>query len=130
MTTNYAEIKEDLQVKDNYLYLGGMPFSGLLKKKEADGYAELNYSEGHVHGIYKSYYASGKIKEVSLYNQGKLNGRSIQYWPNGTKKMNVNYVAGEMDGVYEEWDGNGVIARMKTYYKGKLVSIKGKTPTY
>ncbi|NNJ56311.1 MAG: hypothetical protein HKP14_09270, partial [Bacteroidia bacterium] len=112
--------------KDNFLYLGGMPFTGLLKKKETDGYAELNYSEGHVHGIYKSFYASGRIKEVSLYNEGKLNGRSIHYWPNGTKKMNVNYVDGEMDGIYEEWDNNGLIAKMKTYYKGKLISIKGR----
>lgn len=124
MATLYAEIKEDLKVKDNYLYLNGNPYTGELKKEEEDGYSICNYLNGFVHGLYKSYYNNGKLKDVCLYQNGVLSGRAIKYWPNGVKKMNVNYLNGEMDGVYEEWDTNGILVSMKTYYKGKLASIK------
>ncbi len=130
MTATYAEIKEDLVVKDSFLYLAGEPYSGVLKKQEEEGYSECNYLNGHVHGLYKAYYPSGKLKDVRLYQNGVLSGRAIKYWPNGMKKMNVNYVKGEMDGVYEEWDENGILVSMKTYYNGKLATIKGKVMAY
>jgi antitoxin component YwqK of YwqJK toxin-antitoxin module len=129
MTALYAEIKEELIVKDNFLYLDGQPYTGVLRKDEGDGHSESNYLNGHVHGLYKSYYSSGKIKDVCLYQNGVLTGRAIKYWPNGIKKMNVNYLNGEMDGIYEEWDQNGILISMKTYYNGKLASIKGRLMT-
>ena len=129
MTALFTEVKSNLQVRDNYLYLNNEPYSGELRKEEDYGYSISHYCNGFVHGLYKAYYSTGRLKDVCLYQNGILSGRSIKYWPNGVKKMNVNYLNGEMNGVYEEWNEQGILVCMKTYYKGKLASIRHNHPS-
>jgi hypothetical protein len=125
VTAVYQDIKHQLELKNNKLYLGDLPYTGMLKKKHKDELCEINYCNGEMHGIYKCFYLNGTIKEISLYKNSVLDGRCIYYWPCGQKQMNVSYVDGEMDGLYEEWNEMGVLVCRKTYFKGKLISIKG-----
>ena len=117
MTQFCDEIKDQLEKKDNFLYLGNEPFTGVLKKEKDGVLQEINYCNGHQHGLFKSYFHSGEIKEVCLYNKGCLNGRALKYWPNGQKCVNVNYINDKMDGIYEEWNSNGTLVCRKTFLK-------------
>jgi hypothetical protein len=124
VTVLYQDIKEELELKNNALCLSGRPFTGMLKKQLDDEICEVNYYYGQIHGVYKCFFANGRIKEISLYKNGILDGRCIAYWPNGQKRMNVTYFEGKMDGLYEEWNEIGVLVYRKTYFKGKLIAIK------
>ena len=124
MTALYAEVKNFLHLDNESLIYKNSPFTGLLKKDSEKEHTESHYQSGKRHGIFKSYYLSGAIKEVTLYQNGKKSGRSIEYWPNGTKKMNVNFVDDKMNGVYEEWDEASNPTSLKRYYMGKVICAK------
>jgi hypothetical protein len=121
----YQDIKHLLELKNNKLYLGALPYTGMLKKQLKDELCEINYCNGEMHGIYKCFYLNGTIKEISLYKNSVLDGRCISYWPCGQKQMNVSYIDGETDGLYEEWNEAGALVCRKIYFKGKLIAVKG-----
>lgn len=110
-------------LEDDVLFHGDTPFSGSIKQEKEGFIFKQNFSNGKLHGIQKVYYKSGELKEVSIYTAGRENGRRIEYFPCGGKKMNANFVNGVQDGICEEWEQNGMIKSRKTYYKGKLIAV-------
>ena len=124
MPSVYADIKQDLEVKDDRLLLKHSPFCGVLVKYEDETRHERNYTNGKLHGLQKSYYKNGQLSAITLYTNGEPNGRKIEYFDCGSKKLNANYTDGELDGISEEWSPDGVMITRKTYYKGKLIAIK------
>jgi len=126
LTAVYAEIKDHLRKQNNLLYFDEVLFTGVLKSEE-DGYLlEKHYCNGIPHGIHKTYYSTGQLREASIFTNGLKNGRNIVYFECGAKKLNTNYSAGELDGICEEWDNNGRQMSRKTYYKGKLIAVNPK----
>ncbi|PCJ65973.1 MAG: hypothetical protein COA58_07795 [Bacteroidetes bacterium] len=124
MTVTYRDIKEHLHRENNLLYLDEVLFSGFLKKQEDDCLVERQYLNGLPHGLQKTFFHSGRLKRATLFTNGVENGRRIEYYPCGSKKMNANYSVGELDGIYEEWDDEGILIVRKTYFKGKLIAVK------
>jgi antitoxin component YwqK of YwqJK toxin-antitoxin module len=124
VTSVYAEIKEDLEVKDDCLLLKNSPFSGVLVKHENSTKIERNYLNGKLHGLQKSYFLNGQLSTITLYTDNVQNGRRIEYYECGSKKLNANYTDGELDGISEEWCTGGVLIMRKTFYKGKLIAIR------
>ena len=124
MTAAYADIQAHLRSEDNVLFFENMPFNGLINKN-IDGKAyQKNYLNGRLHGIQKEYFESGQLCTATLYTNGLKNGRHIEYYECGSKKLNANYSSGHLEGIYEEWATSGQILARKTYYKGKLISVK------
>jgi len=124
VTSVYAEIKEDLEVQDDCLLLKNSPFSGVLVKYEESIRLERNYLNGRLHGLQKSYFLNGQLSTITLYTNNVQNGRRIEYYECGSKKLNVNYSDGDLNGIYEEWCPGGILIMRKTFYKGKLIAIK------
>ncbi len=124
MTASYADIKNKLHTKEDRLFLENSPFSGVIKKEEDGCRIEKSYCNGFRHGIQKSFYSNGQLKEVSMYTNGQENGRRIEYYPCGAKKLNANYTNGQIEGIYEEWSNDGILIMRKTFFKGKLIAIK------
>ncbi len=122
----YAEIKDHLRKQNNLLYFDEVLFTGVLKSEENGYLLEKRYNDGVPHGIHKTFYMSGQLREASIVTNGIKNGRKIVYYECGAKKLNTNYAAGELDGTYEEWDNEGILRSRKTYYKGKLIAVKSK----
>jgi len=120
----YAEIKEDLEVKDERLLLKDSPFSGVLVKYEESTKLERNYLNGKLHGLQKSYFLNGQLSTITLYTNNVQNGRRIEYYGCGSKKLNANYTDGDLDGISEEWCPGGILIMRKTFYKGKLIAIR------
>jgi antitoxin component YwqK of YwqJK toxin-antitoxin module len=59
-----------------------------------------------------------------MYTRGIENGRKIEYYDCGSKKLNANYIDGVIDGIYEEWDHVGRLIVRKTYFKGRVFAVK------
>ena len=59
-----------------------------------------------------------------MYTRGLENGRRIEYYECGSKKLNMNFTEGKEDGLYEEWDTIGNLKIRKTFYNGKLLVVK------
>ncbi|MBT6234717.1 MAG: hypothetical protein HOI49_01325 [Bacteroidetes bacterium] len=72
----------------------------------------------------KIFFPSGKLKAVCMYTRGIENGRKIEYYDCGSKKLNANYIDGVIDGIYEEWDHVGRLIVRKTYFKGRVFAVK------
>ncbi len=104
--------------------VGSEPFTGKFQNIENGNKTETTYFLGQKHGIHKEYFENGKLKRICLFRENVLDGREVNYWPNGTKKRSLNYTKGMIDGVFEEWDIEGVQTTLKTYYKNKLICVK------
>ena len=124
MSSQFAEINKNLELKDDCLFLNNSPFNGVLVKYDDETKFERSYSNGKLHGLQKSYYANGQLSTITLYTNGEENGRRIEYYSCGTKKLNANYCNGDLDGIFEEWSSDGALIMRKTFYKGKLVAVK------
>jgi antitoxin component YwqK of YwqJK toxin-antitoxin module len=99
------------------------PYTGIVN--DTNGYETFakQYVNGYQHGVQKTYYQSGQIKEVTMFTLGVENGRCIHYYEDGSKKMNANYYQGKLEGLYEEWTPCGRIKSRKSFYRGKLVAV-------
>ncbi len=131
---------------DSLLFKPDIPLSKLMK----DGPVRIKYPDstiryegriinGTLNGLWRSYYESGKIKNVVTYVDGKANGVSIFYYdnPNSTVKAEVTFKDDKIDGIYREFYENG--ARKATlyfkngiadgdaefFYKTGVIKIKG-----
>ena len=47
------------------------------------GTSALNSTDGFNHGLVKTFYDNGNLKETSFYSNGKLNGTLQSYFENG-----------------------------------------------
>lgn len=65
-------------------------------------------------------YDNGQIQEIRTYNNssGELNGKSIQYFKDGTLAAVVNYKDGLKNGFWHIWHPNGELA-YKLHYKNE-----------
>lgn len=124
MTVAYSDIKADLHQKNDLLYHRETLFTGKISVSKDDVLDEKQYLNGLRHGIQKTYYQTGQLKEATIFTNGQENGRRIEYYCCGAKKMNANYSYGVLDGTLEEWDEEGVLIARKSYFKGKLIAIK------
>jgi antitoxin component YwqK of YwqJK toxin-antitoxin module len=110
--------------EDDLLYYRKTLFSGTLKSQTEEMLEEKQYHNGIRHGIQKTFFLKGNLKQATMFTNGLKNGRSIEYYECGSKKLNANYTDGELDGISEEWCTGGVLIMRKTFYKGKLIAIR------
>ena len=59
---------------------------------------EENYSNGLLHGAYKTFYNSGKPTEIANYKDGKLSGNFKKYSIKGHLYQDFNYENGKLNG--------------------------------
>jgi antitoxin component YwqK of YwqJK toxin-antitoxin module len=110
--------------EDDLLYYRKTLFSGTLKSQTEEMLEEKQYHNGIRHGIQKTFFIQGNLKQATMFTNGLKNGRSIEYYECGSKKLNANYTDGDLDGISEEWCTGGVLIMRKTFYKGKLIAIR------
>lgn len=58
----------------------------------------LQYINGTMHGKYREYYESRKIKIDANYTHGKLDGSYVKYFPNGTVEISTVFRNGKIHG--------------------------------
>ncbi len=93
--------------------------TGLLTRREtfhSNGIPESNatYVHGKLHGVKKSFTASGEPQSIEEWSNGELNG-NVTYFKNGAKFIECTYVDGLKNG-YEIHYNNDVVSQ-KTLWK-------------
>jgi len=69
----------------------------------------------------KTYYPDGKIKTAVTYKDGKKNGSSHFYYPDGaTLKYSRNYVYGKLHGLQQEYSPDAILISEESYNHGRL----------
>lgn len=104
---------------------GKLQSKGLMNGKNREGnwkyyhddgktlMSEEGYKNGKLHGIYKTFYKTGKPTEVAHYLNGLLEGSYKKYAIKGHLYQDFNYKGGKLDG-------------LATYYNRKTGDIKTK----
>ena len=79
--------------------------------KANERWCEMADAEGRPNGIkdgvFESWYANGKIKEVTQYVDGNADGPSTHYHDNGNKEAAGSMKAGNMTGSWETYTSDG-----------------------
>ena len=79
--------------------------------------------EGNRHGKWTWYYAQDKVKELAIYNHGKLEGAYLTYHENGKKNVVAEYKNDLLDGEYKLYNKKGALEQKKFYKEGKLEGV-------
>jgi len=124
MSAVFANYQEKTPLNNDVYLVDNKPFCGVQKQKLKDSIVEKRYLNGLLHGIQKEYFYSGQLKTATIFTGGTENGRHIEYYECGSKKLNANYSNGDLEGLYEEWTALGQLVTRKTFYHGKLIAVK------
>ncbi len=130
------------QVKQNenglYMESDGSLFTGTLENKENGvKQSEIEVKDGLSSGEAKYYYASGKLMEKGIFENGQKNGKWLRYNESGVTVGLAIYHLGKKNGTWIVWDDNGK-KRFEMHYtmgektgtwfnwseKGELISSK------
>lgn len=71
-------------------------------------------------GTDSSFYNSGKLREVSLYENGVLSGTTTGYYSSGSKEYETNYSDDQKNGLTTNYYTNGKIQSQGWYIDGDL----------
>jgi antitoxin component YwqK of YwqJK toxin-antitoxin module len=136
--TNKAEAKnlyKDSLKEGKWIeYLNYLDY--FVEVSKSDFYILTIYKQGKPYGIRRSYYKSGKLKEVTPYNNGCKNGISKEYFESGKISKLTPYTDGKINGVVKSYYENGKICAEipfntgivngmeKCYFKNGKLSIE------
>jgi antitoxin component YwqK of YwqJK toxin-antitoxin module len=140
IVTNYLKLSADFNPGSTYHYSNGKMSAigdkvdndepiGFYKLYDTYGYLSESGSFNESHnrdGIWKSFYTDGAIKETQEYVNGKKQGLSIGYYPNGVKSFQYMWNDDVATGVYNNYTKSGALKIDKEltnsendgYYKG------------
>ncbi|MEJ2640871.1 MAG: hypothetical protein P8010_14965 [Desulfosarcinaceae bacterium] len=98
---------------------GDHPFSGVVTGKAREGYRrqvctyEKQYKDGRLNGYSRYWYPNGKLESVVPYKHGALNGMVTRYYPDGTLKAKIHFVNGLRGGSKGEvfWGPDGKLRK-------------------
>jgi len=86
---------------------------------------EGEYKGGQPDGIWKHYYANGKLKFQGNYNFGEADGKHKFYFDSGKIQEEGNYNMGIKNGNWKKYDDEGNIKVIITYENGIEKRIDG-----
>lgn len=99
-------------------------FRTFYMKGEVEGEGSFQYldkyddSNSKFQGIYTRYYKSGKVKEVSNYFMGLLDGEYISYYENGLVDEHINMSDNRKNGIYTKFADDGESCEQMEYING------------
>ncbi len=70
---------------------------------------EVEYLNGLLHGEWKEYYPSGKIKSITQYEFDKKHGVQTTYYLNGIKKSEISFIEGKQSSEKIRWTVTGML---------------------
>ena len=82
--------------------------------------SELRYKDGKLNGESVWYTPDGRVMTRAFYLDDTLNGRYQRFYPNGTLEVECWYKNGQRDSVYHSYSEKGKLALEEYYIKGKL----------
>ncbi len=100
--------------------ISGSSVSEAIKKNTSNAVAERGYvANGKKNGVWMTYHEDGKIKTLSGYSDGLLNGPHLEFNNRGQIEKQMSYQAGQYHGVNASYKF-GRPTKESTYKNGKL----------
>ncbi len=98
-----------LKLENGIFYLTGKPFSGFIQKKhENESVSSVeSFLDGMQHGVSKSFYPDGKLRDSRTYKENVSYGRHFGYWENGNRKFDFIYYNDKREGLQKQWYESG-----------------------
>jgi antitoxin component YwqK of YwqJK toxin-antitoxin module len=86
-----------------------IPFSGHVREFYDSKImkADNSYLNGKLHGISRTYYGTGQLRDSRCYKENLAYGRHYGYWDNGNMKFDFLYRNDKMEGVQKQWYQSG-----------------------
>jgi antitoxin component YwqK of YwqJK toxin-antitoxin module len=117
-----AEIPEaEIVVRKSLVYQKGdeKPFTGFVVGRAREGYRhkiyryKKQYKDGRLNGMTKFWYPNGKLESVEPYEKGEISGVVIRYHDNGQKKARIPIKNGMRSGGAGElfWGKDGKLVK-------------------
>jgi antitoxin component YwqK of YwqJK toxin-antitoxin module len=110
-----------LSAANGIILLNNKLFSGTIVTMYPnlkDTAAITSYYEGKENGVWKKFYAAGKVKEIRTFDKGKKVGDFTTWWENGKKQQHYFFVNDEYEGLCSEWNSDGVLTKEMNYKMG------------
>ena len=112
------------QVKQNsnglYTDADGSLFTGIFENKENGvKQSEIEIKNGLFNGEAKYYYASGKLMETGVYENGQKDGKWLRYNETGLTVGLAIYNLGKKNGTWMVWDDTGKKRFEMHYHMGE-----------
>lgn len=100
---------ENLMLKNGLYYLNKHPFSGYIKDSDQNHQLRIlaSYLNGMQHGITKTFYPNGKLRDSRAYKENRSFGKHYGYWENGNQKFEFFYLNDKREGSNKQWYESG-----------------------
>lgn len=104
------------------------PFQGEeFKGFEKPFVAEASYVDNKLVGAWNVVDARGRTVSSWQFDQDKLHGRSVWYYPSGKPHREINFEKGIITGELLEWGPNEEVIRRDTFVNGRRLAKETKT---
>jgi len=112
--STYKSIQKAYYENGNLMYKNSMKnnkLNGIAKywSENGDLINEVEYLNGFLHGEWKEYYPSKKIKSVTIYKFDKKDGLQTTYYVNGMKKSETVFIDGVQISETLRWTNTGIL---------------------
>ncbi|HKC68863.1 MAG TPA: tetratricopeptide repeat protein [Bacteroidia bacterium] len=97
----------------------GKNFAGAFFYINGNKLSEGNYVKDEKEGEWKYYKEDGWLSEISMYKNGKPDGKSTTYFSNGKIESECLFVNDQRDGLYKGYYINGTIEKQGYYREGQ-----------
>ena len=123
------EITTTIDGKSDYNRVRKYSLDGTLKETYFyTSRKQLLFTTFHYDSTYSYYSKEGNLLRVDIYKDDKLNGESIEYFPNGEIKKVETYIQGILHGVVQTFYSNGKLESNLVYQNGLLKDADYYTP--
>jgi antitoxin component YwqK of YwqJK toxin-antitoxin module len=98
-----------LKLQNGVYYQASKPYSGFIKEEYATGTLKSigSYFQGKQHGLTKTFFPNAKLETERNYKDGIGYGRHFGYWQNGNKKFDFIYINDKREGIQKQWYESG-----------------------
>jgi len=98
-----------LSLQNGLYFLNGRPFSGYVRESGAGGHPQrvASYYRGKQHGLTRTFYANGALRDVRSYKDNVGYGRHFGYWESGNIKFDFLYFNDRREGAQKQWYRSG-----------------------
>jgi len=99
------------------------PYTGVLQNINEKGVlvSEAEYKDGKMNGFSKLYYPNGKLKSEATFKNDVQEGIQKDYHENGKLSIEMTFKNGKPDGLAKAYDESGKLIQQATFKKGEQV---------
>jgi hypothetical protein len=107
-------------------FLNAQPFSGFIRESHDSGTLRRITSvySGAQHGVTRTYYPDGQLRDARSYRANRAYGRHHGYWANQALKFDFQYVDDRREGIQKQWYQSGRPYTLLTYENDREVGLQ------